>query len=141
MTATAFPPIQLDVRPILARGEEPFDVIMEHAARVPEGGILELVAPFEPLPLYGVLSARGFAHETAELRPGEWRVRFTQTGIVGARTVRAVYERHPGTARVFAEHGVDLCCGGEKTLEVVAAAHGLALAALLAELQQAALTR
>lgn len=138
MTATAPQIVRLDVRPLLARGEEPFDTIMEEAVRVPAGGTLELTAPFAPVPLYRVLSGRGFAYRTEELGPAEFRVRFFQTGIIPALTVRAVHERHPATAAVFAEYGMDLCCGGEKTLEFVAKAHGVALPELLDRLQRAA---
>jgi Domain of Unknown function (DUF542)/Uncharacterized conserved protein (DUF2249) len=132
--------ITLDARPILARGEEPFETIMEAAARVPPAGHLDLTAPFEPVPLYGVLGARGFAHATTALSGGDFRVRFTQTGIVPSLTLSAVYERFPNTARVFGAYGMDLCCGGAKTLDFAAKAHGVELNRLLAELQQAAIS-
>lgn len=137
MSTTANDAIALDVRPVLARGEEPFAMIMEAAARVPAGGALELTAPFEPVPLYAVLAGRGFGHVTTPLAGGAFLVRFVQTGITPAVTVGAVHERHPATAPVFAAHGVDLCCGGGKTLEFVAKAHGVELGRLVAELQHA----
>lgn len=130
--------IALDVRPVLARGEEPFAIIMEAAGRVPAGGALELTAPFEPVPLYGVLSGRGFGHVTTPLPGGAFRVRFVQTGITPAATVEDVHARYPGTGGVFMEHGIDLCCGGGQTLEFTAKAHKLDLARLLAQVQQAA---
>lgn len=71
--------IALDVRPVLARGEEPFAMIMEAAGRVPVGGALELTAPFEPLPLYAILSGRGFDHVTTPLAGGAFLVRFMRT--------------------------------------------------------------
>lgn len=133
--------IALDVRPVLARGEEPFAMIMEAAARVPAGGTLELTAPFEPVPLYAVLSGAGFGHLSTPLAGGggAFLVRFVQTGITPATTVGAVHERHAATAPVLAAHGIDLCCGGGKTLEFVSKAHGVELGRLLAELQDAAL--
>jgi uncharacterized protein DUF2249 len=66
----------LDVRPVLEQGGEPFVQIMEAAERVPAGQTLVLVAPFEPVPLYGVLGARGFAHAIQQLAADEWVVRF-----------------------------------------------------------------
>ncbi len=134
------PPTRLDVRPLLAAGEEPFTVIMDAAGALPEGGVLELVAPFEPVPLYGVLGPRGFAHVAVERGPGEWVVRFTQTGITPEATLGDVFARHPATGPVLARHGLDLCCGGGKTLAFAAEAHGVPAARLLAELQAAALT-
>jgi iron-sulfur cluster repair protein YtfE (RIC family) len=38
---------------------------------------------------------------------------------------------------VLARHGIDLCCGGDKTLAFVAQAHRIDLQALLRELAEA----
>lgn len=131
--------IALDVRPVLARGEDPFVMIMEAAATVPPAGALEVTAPFEPVPLYRVLSTHGFAHVARPLSDGGHLVRFLQTGIVPSTIVGTVHERHPASAAVFAAHGIDLCCGGGKTLEFAAQAHGVDLGRLLTEVQQASL--
>lgn len=130
----------MDVRPILASGEDPLDLILETAVRLPEGGVLEITAPFEPVPLYAVLGDRGFAHLTEMRAPDEFVVRFTQTGITAESTVADVYERHPAAAPVLAEHALDLCCGGGHTLEFAAQAHGLELEQLVAALQEAAVS-
>ena len=128
----------LDVRPMLAAGEEPFDAILTAAQAVERGKVLELTAPFEPVPLYGVLGRLGFAY-AAEAQPdGAFVVRFTQTGITPHTTVGEVVERLPAAGEVFARHGIDLCCGGTKTVEFAARAHGVELARLLAELREAA---
>ena len=66
----------VDVRPDLARGDEPFVRIMEAAATIHPGETLAIVAPFEPVPLYGVLGERGFTHETRKITEGEWIVQF-----------------------------------------------------------------
>jgi uncharacterized protein (DUF2249 family) len=67
----------LDVRPELESGGEPFVRIMEAASAIHPGGSLVIIAPFEPVPLYGALAARGFAHETVRVTVDEWVVRFT----------------------------------------------------------------
>ncbi len=67
----------LDVRPDLVSGGEPFVRIMEAVATIKPGGKLVIIAPFEPVPLYGVLAARGFSHETAMIAADEWVVRFS----------------------------------------------------------------
>ena len=69
--------VTLDVRPELAAGGEPFVPIMEAAATVEPGQSLVVIAPFEPVPLYGALGARGFTHETECISKDEWVVRFT----------------------------------------------------------------
>jgi hypothetical protein len=130
--------LHLDVRPMLAAGEEPFGLIMQSADRIPRGGTLELTAPFEPVPLYAVMRRRGFARSALVRGDAGWVVSFRETGIVPAATVGQVVERHPATAGVFGAHGLDLCCGGGKTLEFAARAHGVDLDQLLQELQAAA---
>ncbi|MBE3561383.1 MAG: DUF2249 domain-containing protein [Ktedonobacteraceae bacterium] len=66
----------LDVRPDLARGDEPFVRIMEAAEATRPGEILAVIAPFEPVPLYNVLAERGFTHETRKIAADEWIVHF-----------------------------------------------------------------
>lgn len=69
----------LDVRDELAAGGEPFVRIMEAAATIQPGQSLVIIAPFEPVPLYGALGGRGFTHETERVAADEWVVRFTQS--------------------------------------------------------------
>jgi hypothetical protein len=52
--------------------------IMEAASSIKPGGTLVIVAPFEPVPLYAVLEARGFAHETEKVAADEWVVCFSR---------------------------------------------------------------
>lgn len=129
------PTLRLDVRPLIAAGDEPFDTIMASAGAIPPGGVLELTAPFQPVPLYPVMQRRGFRAETIALGEDEWVVRFQQTGITPEILVAEVAERHPSTAPVLAKYGFDLCCGGAKPVEVAARAHGVELELLLEELQ------
>lgn len=69
--------IDVDVRPILRAGDEPFSVIMAALERLEPGQGLRLYATFKPVPLFGVMADRGFAHEETELGGGEWEVRFS----------------------------------------------------------------
>lgn len=66
----------VDARPILAAGDEPFDAIMDAAGRVGPDEILVVWAPFEPVPLEGVLAEQGFRFVADEVEPGNWRVCF-----------------------------------------------------------------
>jgi uncharacterized protein (DUF2249 family) len=70
--------ITLDVRPVLARGDEPFVEIMETAEKIKVGETLTLIAPFEPVPLYDVLGERGFSHETTQAALDNWIIQFTR---------------------------------------------------------------
>ncbi len=69
----------LDVRPELEQGGEPFVRIMEAASAIQPGGTLLIIAPFEPVPLYDVLGARGFSHETEKVAADQWMVQFTRS--------------------------------------------------------------
>lgn len=66
----------VDARPIIEAGEEPFATIMESAEKVKPGEVLVVWAPFEPVPLEGVLAEQGFRHVAEEVDPGNWRVTF-----------------------------------------------------------------
>jgi uncharacterized protein (DUF2249 family) len=70
----------VDARPLIAAGQEPFETIMAAVAEVGPGEVLAVVAPFEPVPLEGVLSAQGFTYEVEDLGDGNWRVAFTRAG-------------------------------------------------------------
>jgi uncharacterized protein (DUF2249 family) len=66
----------VDARPIIAAGDEPFDTIMSAVSTLGEGEELVVLAPFEPVPLEGVLSAQGFTYEAIDLGGGDWQVTF-----------------------------------------------------------------
>lgn len=68
--------IDVDVRPILRAGGEPFSVIMQAVEGLEPGQGMRLFATFKPIPLFGVLGSRGFSHEAIELDGGEWEVLF-----------------------------------------------------------------
>lgn len=69
--------IDIDVRPILRAGGEPFSVIMAALERLEPGQGLRLFATFRPVPLFAVMANKGFAHSEQELDGGEWQVLFT----------------------------------------------------------------
>jgi uncharacterized protein (DUF2249 family) len=73
-------PYDLDVRPILRDGGEPFSVIMTAVAALAPGQPLRLLASFKPLPLFQVLGARGFDAAAREIGGGDWEVIFTPAG-------------------------------------------------------------
>lgn len=74
----------VDARPTLAAGGEPFAEIMEAASRVADGEVLVVYAPFEPVPLEGVLGEQGFVHVADQLEGGDWRVTFVPRRAAGA---------------------------------------------------------
>jgi uncharacterized protein (DUF2249 family) len=71
-------PLELDVRPLMARQRPPLPAIQQAVAQLEPGQALRLIAPFEPVPLYEFLAARGFSHEARETGPGVWTVVFSR---------------------------------------------------------------
>jgi uncharacterized protein (DUF2249 family) len=69
--------IDVDVRPILRAGGEPFSVIMSALQGLEPGQGLRLYATFKPIPLFAVMEKKGFAHAEQALEGGEWEVLFT----------------------------------------------------------------
>lgn len=71
--------VNLDVRPILRDGGEPFAKIMETVtALAPDQG-LRLLATFKPTPLLQVLGSKGYSHQVRQLEDGDWEVLFSPT--------------------------------------------------------------
>jgi uncharacterized protein (DUF2249 family) len=68
--------IDVDVRPILRSGGEPFSVIMAALDQLAPGQGLRLYATFKPVPLFAVMADKGFSHSERELDGGEWEVLF-----------------------------------------------------------------
>lgn len=69
-------PFELDVRPQLQRGEEPFGAIMAATDRLQPGQSLRLIAPFRPAPLFGVMANRGFGVREHRRPDGAWEIVF-----------------------------------------------------------------
>jgi uncharacterized protein (DUF2249 family) len=66
----------LDVREQVRAGEEPFQRIMQTVMSLRDDQVLKLYNIFEPVPLYGVMTQRGFAHWTEQRGPQDWCITF-----------------------------------------------------------------
>ena len=66
--------VDLDVRPSLAKGVDPFGLIMQTIAKL-DGKILHIINSFETTPLYSVLGKQGFEHY-AKQENGIWHIYF-----------------------------------------------------------------
>lgn len=69
----------LDVRPVIARGEEPFRKIMSTLATLEPGEGLALISPFLPSPLIEKLQGGGFEARPERRADGSWQTFFTPT--------------------------------------------------------------
>lgn len=52
--------------------------ILESVGQLAPGQALQLIAPFEPVPLYQFLGQQGFHHVTRLRDDGAWEVLFTR---------------------------------------------------------------
>lgn len=69
--------LELDVRPILRNGGEPFGAIMAAVNSLAPGQSFKLFATFRPEPLFRVMESKGFGYEATPLEGGDWQVVFT----------------------------------------------------------------
>jgi len=65
-----------DVRPVLARGEEPLPAIRERVSCLQPGQGITVVAPFMPAPLIELLRSEGFGSNLERRQDGAWAVNF-----------------------------------------------------------------
>ncbi len=84
--------VSLDVRPDIESGREPFSRIIQTVSGLQPDEKLLLIAPFEPVPLFGVMTQKGFSHRATERQDGAWEVLFERPeGGAGAEPQK-VYE-------------------------------------------------
>ncbi len=69
-------PLEVDVRVLSEKRQPPLPHILAAVGALAPGQALRVIAPFEPVPLYQLLGAQGFDHETAETGDGAWVVTF-----------------------------------------------------------------
>lgn len=70
----------MDVRPTIAAGDHPIDAVMAASEALSPDGLLEIVAPFEPLPLMKKLAARGF-HIGSQRHSDAWIVQVAKRAL------------------------------------------------------------
>ncbi len=70
-----------DVRPHLARGEEPFALIRARVDVLTPGHGVTVVAPFMPAPLIELLKSEGFQSTMERRHDGAWAVNFWRENL------------------------------------------------------------
>lgn len=68
----------LDVRAMMARGEQPFEKIMQTVAALAPDEELVLITPFLPSPLIEKLQSEGFRARPERRRDGGWQTNFSR---------------------------------------------------------------
>jgi hypothetical protein len=90
--------MELDVREELSRGGEPFSRIMAAVAALGADEALHLRAPFEPVPLFGVMQKRGFEHRTERHADDDWSVWFFRDATASGDAATAQPEPRASSA-------------------------------------------
>lgn len=67
---------RLDVRPLVAAGEEPLPAIRRRLGQLKRGQGLAIVAPFLPAPLIELLGSEGYASRVERAGGAAWIVYF-----------------------------------------------------------------
>lgn len=67
---------RLDIRPIVARGEEPFAPIMAVIAKLGPADEMVILSPFLPAPLIERMQAAGYEVHPELQGDGSWSTRF-----------------------------------------------------------------
>ena len=67
---------KLDVRPMLAKGDEPFALIRARVDALTKDEGLTVIAPFLPSPLIEKFNSEGFRSSVQRLPGGGWSVNF-----------------------------------------------------------------
>ncbi|HPF62288.1 MAG: DUF2249 domain-containing protein [Gemmatimonadetes bacterium] len=87
--------VELDVRALLAARIEPLATILAAVGELPDGHALHLRSPFEPVPLFQMLSQRGFAHRSAAFGPDDWSTWIWRADVPPRRTAAPVAPEAP----------------------------------------------
>lgn len=102
--------LDVDVRPTLRAGGEPFGEIMAAVSTLPPGKGLRLLATFKPVPLFSVLGSKGFTHEAREIGEGDWEVLFSPAGGAAEPAIPAAAsdpDNWPDPARAMDNRDLD----------------------------------
>ncbi len=80
--------VDLDVRPELDAGRDPFNLIIKTLGDMKEDQALHLIINFEPVPLYTVMKMKGYDHIT-EQSGGLWHVYLYKGGTASPAATAA----------------------------------------------------
>ena len=74
--------VTIDVRDDIRHGREPLSKIMKAIRDLDPGQQVLLIAPFRPVPLFALLSKKGFVHHAHQVDNGDWEVVFMRAGEI-----------------------------------------------------------
>ncbi len=78
--------VKLDVRPSLASGVDPFNLIMDKLKELNDSQQLLIINTFEPIPLLNILKDKGYQYETTRPADGEVHTRLYKADSISPET-------------------------------------------------------
>jgi len=86
--------VELDVRPVIESGKDPFNIITGKIKQLQTGEVLKLINSFEPVPLIQILSKQGFGYYVETINENLINTYFHKTTCskVDAATVKKTGE-------------------------------------------------
>lgn len=82
---------ELDVRPVIESGKDPFHIIMDKIKQLKRGEVLKLTNSFEPVPLIQILSKQGFDYYVETINDNLVNTYFHK--ITSAKTVETLEKK------------------------------------------------
>ena len=93
--------INLDVRPVIASGKDPLNVIIEKVKAIKAGQVLKIINSFEPVPLILLLEKRGFT---------------SYTDIINENLVETYFHKKPDSLPTGISVPADISAGYEEVM-------------------------
>jgi len=84
--------VDLDVRPILAGGVDPFEAIMAKLKTINDGDTLRIINTFEPIPLLNILKKKGYDYQTERPEAGVVHTYLEKSENAPAKTSKEAVE-------------------------------------------------
>lgn len=106
--------IDLDVRPNIEAGNDPFQVIMAAIKALPDGSTLKIINSFEPIPLINVLKGKGYLSKTERPSHGVVHTYFQK----GEKIEKEVETEIPPTNEADFDTMVNQYANRSKTIDV-----------------------
>lgn len=86
--------VELEVRPVIESGKDPFNIITGKIKQLQSGEVLKLVNSFEPVPLIQILSKQGFEYYVEPINENLVNTYFRKTN--GTKTVEVTGKKTAG---------------------------------------------
>jgi uncharacterized protein (DUF2249 family) len=100
--------VELDVRPIIASGEDPLGIILSKIKSIEPGGVLKVINSFEPTPLILLLEKKGFETYVQNIDTDHIETYFSKKGIATVSLSPEPQAKNYGWDEVIKKYGSNI---------------------------------